>query len=293
MPRRAPRTRRPASWHPPGVARRSSPQRRCPSRSGVEGALGTLPVILDTARREPRSCTTARGLMAGRSLRGEAAIVGVADAVSPTGELDTRGRVLEAADDPGGARRRRTDPRRRRRHLLLGPRRRDRRVPRPPPSVRRRHVRRGFELRGARRARRRRHRRGPVRGRGRGLRLDARARNRRLGQLPASFGPMGPDVGAEWETPVRDPHADDLATRSPPAGTWPQYGTTSEQLAADRGRHPAVGGAEPARPLPRARSPSTTCSRRPSTASPLHQLDCCLVTDGAGAYVMTSGRAGA
>ena len=35
--------------------------------------------------------------MAGRSLRGEAAIVGVADAVSPTGELDTRGRVLEAA----------------------------------------------------------------------------------------------------------------------------------------------------------------------------------------------------
>ena len=35
--------------------------------------------------------------MAGRSLRGEAAIVGVADAASPTGELDTRGHVLEAA----------------------------------------------------------------------------------------------------------------------------------------------------------------------------------------------------
>ena len=33
----------------------------------------------------------------GRSLRGTAAIVGVADAASPTGELDTRGRVLEAA----------------------------------------------------------------------------------------------------------------------------------------------------------------------------------------------------
>src|SRR6478735_8058939 len=33
----------------------------------------------------------------GRSLRGAAAIVGVADAASPTGELESRGRVLEAA----------------------------------------------------------------------------------------------------------------------------------------------------------------------------------------------------
>ena len=35
--------------------------------------------------------------MSTRTLRGAAAIVGVADAASPTGELDQRGRVLEAA----------------------------------------------------------------------------------------------------------------------------------------------------------------------------------------------------
>ncbi|HEX8805060.1 MAG TPA: hypothetical protein VF743_12730, partial [Acidimicrobiales bacterium] len=35
--------------------------------------------------------------MTDRSLRGAAALVGVADAVSPTGELDLHGRALEAA----------------------------------------------------------------------------------------------------------------------------------------------------------------------------------------------------
>ena len=35
--------------------------------------------------------------MPSRTLRGKAAIVGVADAVSPTGELDLHGRALEAA----------------------------------------------------------------------------------------------------------------------------------------------------------------------------------------------------
>jgi hypothetical protein len=35
--------------------------------------------------------------MPSRTLRGKAAIVGIADAASPTGELDLHGRALEAA----------------------------------------------------------------------------------------------------------------------------------------------------------------------------------------------------
>ncbi len=38
------------------------------------------------------------------TLRGKAAIVGVADLASPTGELDLHGRALEIADDQGGPR---------------------------------------------------------------------------------------------------------------------------------------------------------------------------------------------
>ena len=45
--------------------------------------------------------------MTARTLRGAAAIVGVADAASPTGELDRSGRALEA---PDGRSRRWTTP---------------------------------------------------------------------------------------------------------------------------------------------------------------------------------------
>ena len=47
---------------------------------------------------------TVRGGEMADSLRGKAAIVGVADLASPTGELDLHGRALEIADDQGGAR---------------------------------------------------------------------------------------------------------------------------------------------------------------------------------------------
>ena len=65
-----------------------------------------------------------------------------------------------------------------------------------------------------------------------------------------------------------------------------QYGTTSEQLAqiaVDTRRWAALN------PRARYREPLTVDDvlASPVAASPLHQLDCCLVTDGAGAYVMT------
>src|SRR4029078_10300360 len=54
--------------------------------------------------------------------------------------------------------------------------------------------------------------------------------DRRLGASPASFGPMGPDVAAEWEAPYGSmvpmtPYA--LAADRHKA----QFGTTAEQLA--------------------------------------------------------------
>jgi acetyl-CoA acetyltransferase len=65
------------------------------------------------------------------------------------------------------------------------------------------------------------------------------------------------------------------------------YGTTSEQLAAI-----AVSTREWATRNPRARlqDPITVADvlASPCEASPLHTLDCCLVTDGAGAIVLTS-----
>jgi acetyl-CoA acetyltransferase len=66
-----------------------------------------------------------------------------------------------------------------------------------------------------------------------------------------------------------------------------QYGTTSEQLAEI-----AVSTRQWAVKNPRAslRDPITIDDvlSSPMTTSPLHKLDCCLVTDGAGAVVLTS-----
>ena len=223
--------------------------------------------------------------MAGRSLRGEAAIVGVADAVSPTGELDTRGRVLEAAmirealDDAG---------------LTLAD------VDGICCSGLATGIAEYLDLRP-------RFVEGTFVGGSSfevhvehaaaaiaaglcevvvGVYASTPRQNRRLGQLPASFGPMGPDVGAEWETPY--------GTRMPMTSYalaasrhMAQYGTTSEQLAqiaVDTRRWAALN------PRARYREPLTVDEvlASPVAASPLHQLDCCLVTDGAGAYVMTS-----
>jgi acetyl-CoA acetyltransferase len=221
----------------------------------------------------------------GRSLRGEAAIVGVADAVSPTGELDTRGRVLEGAvirealDDAGltladvdgiccsGIATGIAE------YLDLRPRFVDGTFVGGS----------SFEL----------HVEHAAAAIAAGLcevvvgvyastpRLD-----RRLGSSPASFGPMGPDVAGEWEAPYGSMVP--MTSYALAADRhMAQFGTTSEQLAQI-----AVDTRRWATMNPRARyqDPITVDDvlASPIVASPLHQLDCCLRTDGAGAYVMTS-----
>ncbi len=98
--------------------------------------------------------------------------------------------------------------------------------------------------------------------------------------------PPGPNPMAEWEWAYgmrmpMGPYAL-AATRH-----MHQFGTTSEQLAQI-----AVSTRDWAVLNPRARyqTPLTVADvlASPLQTSPLHLLDCCLVTDGAGAFVMTS-----
>ncbi len=86
--------------------------------------------------------------------------------------------------------------------------------------------------------------------------------------------------------PLRAPPADGPLRdgRHPAHG---QFGTTSEQLAQIAVTTRAWAGLNP---RARYREPITVddvLASRPE-CSPLHLLDCCLVTDGAGAFVMTS-----
>jgi acetyl-CoA acetyltransferase len=109
-----------------------------------------------------------------------------------------------------------------------------------------------------------------------------RTRNRpRVRRMPGGPNPM-----AEWEMPYglrmpMGPYA--LAA----ARHMDQFGTTPEQLAQI-----AVTTREWAARNPRARyrDPITVDDvlASPLQVSPLHLLDCCLVTDGAGAFVLTS-----
>jgi acetyl-CoA acetyltransferase len=101
---------------------------------------------------------------------------------------------------------------------------------------------------------------------------------------PPNWG--GPNPQAEWEMPsgIRMPMgAYALAATRHMA----QYGTTSEQLAQI-----AVSTRQWASMNPKARhrDPITIDDvlSSPMQTTPLHLLDCCLVTDGAGAFVMTS-----
>src|SRR6516165_9510435 len=109
----------------------------------------------------------------------------------------------------------------------------------------------------------------------------SRGRTRGGGRYPGGPNPM-----AEWELPYglrmpMGPYA--LAA----ARHMHEFGTTSEQLA-----HIAVTTRQWAALNPRARyrDPITVDDvlALPLQVSPLHLLDCCLVTDGAGAFVMTS-----
>ncbi len=223
--------------------------------------------------------------MSSGTLRGAAAIVGVADAASPTGELDQRGRVLEAAmirealADAGltladvdgiccsGLAAGIAE------YLDLHPR-----------FVEGTFVGgSSFEV----------HVEHAAAAIGAGLcevvvgvYASTPRQDRRLGPLAPSFGPMGPDVAGEWETPY-GPRMPMTSYALAASRHMAQYGTTPEQLAqiaVDTRRWAAMN------PRARYRDPITVADvlASPVIASPLHQLDCCLVTDGAGAYVMTS-----
>jgi acetyl-CoA acetyltransferase len=98
--------------------------------------------------------------------------------------------------------------------------------------------------------------------------------------------PGGPNPMAEWEMPFglrmpMGPYA--LAA----ARHMYEFGTTSEQLAQIAVTTRQWAGLNP---RARYRDPLTIedVLASPLQVSPLHLLDCCLVTDGAGAFVLTS-----
>jgi acetyl-CoA acetyltransferase len=110
-----------------------------------------------------------------------------------------------------------------------------------------------------------------------------RGRDLPRGGRPA---PVPGDPGLEWETPygLRPPIGPYALAASRHMAV---YGTTPEQLAAI-----AVSTREWAAMNPRARFQDRLTVddvlASPMQCSPLHLLDSCLVTDGAGAFVMTS-----
>lgn len=224
--------------------------------------------------------------MSPRTLRGAAALVGVADAVSPTGELDTHGRALEAAmvhealadagltlDDVDGVayagsaaglaeflgiRPRYLDG------TLVGGSSYELHVEHAAAAIAA-----GLcdVVVGVYAATPRSDRRRPGRGGRRGM-------------------PPGPNPALEWELPygLRLPIGGYALAASRHMAV---YGTTPEQLAriaVDTRRWAALN------PRARYRDPITVDDvlDSPMVVSPLHLLDCCLVTDGAGAFVLTS-----
>jgi acetyl-CoA acetyltransferase len=115
-----------------------------------------------------------------------------------------------------------------------------------------------------------------------------RSNRRRPGGGPGGPGgpPPGPNPAFAWEVPfgLRLPIGAYALAASRHMAV---YGTTPEQLAqiaVDTRRWAAMN------PNARFRDPITVDDvlGSPMVVSPLHLLDCCLVTDGAGAYVITS-----
>ena len=220
------------------------------------------------------------------SLRGAAAIVGVSDAASPTGELELHGRALEAAmirealDDAGltladvdgvchtfssmGLAE----------YLGIHPRFTD--STNTGGS--------SFEV----------HAEHAAAAINAGLcdvvvsvYASTPAQRPQAGSRASARPPMpGPNPMLEWEMPYglrmpMGPYA--LAASRHMA----DFGTTSEQLAQIAVSTREWATLNPRGPLP---DPITIDDvlASPMQSSPLHLLDCCLVTDGAGAFVMTS-----
>ena len=223
-----------------------------------------------------------------RTLRGAAAIVGVAEDVSPTGELDRHGRRLEAAmvrdavadagltmDDVDGLACAQM-PSGLAEYLCIRPRYLDGTM--VGGSSYELHVEHAAAAIAA----------------GLcevvvGVYAATPRSDRRRGAPPAFSGGLGltgPMPGVEFELPygLRLPMG---AYALAASRHMAQYGTTSEQLAqiaVDTRRWAALN------PRARYRDEITVDDvlASPWVATPLHKLDCCLVTDGAGAFVMTS-----
>ncbi|HEX6167368.1 MAG TPA: acetyl-CoA acetyltransferase [Acidimicrobiales bacterium] len=227
--------------------------------------------------------------MTARTLRGAAALVGVADIASPTGELDTHGRALEVAmirqalDDAGltlddvdgvacaG------QPAGLAEFLGIRPRYLD-----------------GTTVGGSSYELHVEHAAAAIAA-GLcdvvvGVYASTPRSNRRRpgGGGPGGPGgpPPGPNPAFAWEVPygLRLPIGAYALAASRHMAV---YGTTPEQLAqiaVDTRRWAAMN------PNARFRDPITVDDvlESPMVVSPLHLLDCCLVTDGAGAFVITS-----
>lgn len=227
--------------------------------------------------------------MTDRTLRGAAALVGVVDDVSPTGELDRHGRALEAAmvraalDDAGltpadvdgiayagmatglaeylGIRPRYVDG------TMVGGSSYELHVEHAAAAIAA-----GLcdVVVGVYAATPRSDRKRPGGG----------------GGFGGGRGMMGPNPAAEFELPygLRLPMGAYALAANRHMAT---YGTTAEQLAQI-----AVDTRRWAARNPRARFRDEVTVddvlASPWVATPLHLLDCCLVTDGAGAFVMTS-----
>lgn len=223
--------------------------------------------------------------MSPRTLRGAAALVGVADAASPTGELDSHGRALEAAmvhealadagltlDDVDGLAHA-GSPAGLAEYLGIRPRYLDGTM--VGGSSYELHVEHAAAAIAA------------------GLcdvvvsvyAATPRSDRRRPGGGMRRM-PPGPNPALEWEVPygLRLPIGGYALAASRHMAV---YGTTPEQLAqiaVDTRRWAAMN------PRARYRDPISVDDvlSSPLVVSPLHLLDCCLVTDGAGAFVMTS-----
>jgi acetyl-CoA acetyltransferase len=219
------------------------------------------------------------------SFRGQAAIVGVSDAVSPTGELDSHGRALEArvirealedagltlADVDGVCHAQSSVGLAE--YLEIHPRFTE--ATSTGGSSYEIHVEHAAAAIAA----------------GLcevviGVYASTPRSDRRRGRSRAFQRPPGPDPMAEWELPYgmrmpMGPYA--LAASRHMA----EFGTTSEQLAEIAVSTRAWAALNP---RARYRDPITVDDvlASPMQSSPLHLLDCCLVTDGAGAFVMTS-----
>ncbi len=219
------------------------------------------------------------------SLRGRAAIVGVADAVSPTGELDSHGRALEAhvireALDDAGLMLADVDGVCHAQSSVglaeyLGIHPRFTESTSTGGSSYEIHVEHAAAAIAA----------------GLcevviGVYAATPRSDRRHGRSRAFQRPPGPDPMAEWELPYgmrmpMGPYA--LAASRHMA----EFGTTSEQLAEIAVSTRAWAAMNP-RARYRDRITVDDVLASPMQSSPLHLLDCCLVTDGAGAFVMTS-----